>query len=83
MGDKAKTSIDKLDRPIGDRLLRYIWDDLASLENPRSKGKALKGSRFGDIWCYRRGDYRILASICDERVFVLVVDAGHRKEIYR
>ncbi|HJF13944.1 MAG TPA: type II toxin-antitoxin system RelE/ParE family toxin [Enteractinococcus helveticum] len=35
------------------------------------------------FWCYRVGDYRILVSIHDDELLVLVVDAEHRRQIYR
>lgn len=51
------------------------------LTNPRSSGKALAGDEA--LWHYRVGDYRILASISDEEVLVLVVAISHRSEISR
>ena len=50
--------------------------------NPGQQGKALKGLQ-REFWRFRVGDFRILAHIEDERVVVLVVKVGHRKEIYR
>ena len=35
------------------------------------------------LWRYRVGDYRIVASIEDDRFVVLVVTVGHRREVYR
>jgi mRNA interferase RelE/StbE len=52
-------------------------------ENPRTLGAALKGFRFGDLWKYRVGDYRIIARIEDELLLILVVRIGDRKEVYR
>jgi mRNA interferase RelE/StbE len=51
--------------------------------NPRSIGEALKGSKLGAFWKYRVGDYRIIASIEDDVLRVLVVRIGHRGEVYR
>jgi mRNA interferase RelE/StbE len=34
------------------------------------------------LWRYRVGDYRIVASIEDQRFVVLVVTVGHRREVY-
>ena len=50
---------------------------IAPLENPRSIGEALKGTEFGDLWKYRVGDYRIIASIEDKLVRILVVRIGN------
>jgi mRNA interferase RelE/StbE len=46
-------------------------------------GQALKGSELGDFWKYRVGDIRIIASIEDDRLVILVLRVGNRKEIYR
>ena len=50
---------------------------------PRSIGEALKGSTLGEFWKYRVGDYRIIASIEDRALCVLVVKIGNRREVYR
>ena len=46
-------------------------------------GQALKGSELGDFWKYRLGDIRIIASIEDELLVILVLRVGNRKEIYK
>src|SRR6266496_4115857 len=51
------------------------------LENPGSHGHALTG-RFSNLWRYRVGAYRIVCRIEDERLVVLVVGIGHRRDIY-
>lgn len=43
----------------------------------------MKGSRLGDFWKYRVGDYRIIAQINDGTVTILVVRIGHRGDVYR
>jgi mRNA interferase RelE/StbE len=53
------------------------------VEDLRSLGQALHGSRLGEFWRYRVGDYRLIAKIEDDRLVVLVLRVGHRKEIYR
>jgi mRNA interferase RelE/StbE len=65
------------------RILKYLLERVAKLENPRSIGKALQGSRFGELWRYRVGDFRIICKMEDDRLVVLVIRIGHRKEIYR
>lgn len=44
-------------------------------------GMTLRGGQH--LWRYRVGDYRIICSIEDQRVTVLVVDVAHRREVYR
>ncbi|MFN7025286.1 MAG: type II toxin-antitoxin system RelE family toxin [Pseudorhizobium sp.] len=61
----------------------YLEDRLATHENPRELGTALKGDALGLYWRYRVGDYRIICDIQDQRLVVLVIDVGHRREVCR
>ncbi len=79
----AERELDKLDAQHARRILRFLFDRVAHLENPRSIGEALTGSRLGDLWKYRVGDYRIISSIEDATLTILVVKIGDRKKIYR
>jgi len=56
---------------------------VSKLDVPRSIGKALRGSRLGEFWRYRVGDDRLICRIQDDRLAVLVLRIGHRKEVYR
>ena len=58
-------------------------NDFAKLDDPRSIGEALKGSKLGQFWKYRVGDYRIISSIEDGALCILVVSIGNRREVYR
>jgi len=79
----AERDLDKLDPQIARRILKFLYGRVAQLEDPRSIGEALKGSRLGEFWKYRVGDYRIISSIEDSAVRVLVVEIGNRREVYR
>jgi mRNA interferase RelE/StbE len=63
--------------------LRFLFERVAHLDDPRSIGEALKGSRFHTLWKYRVGDYRIITSIEDNVARILIVKIGDRKEVYR
>jgi mRNA interferase RelE/StbE len=80
---RAERELDAFDRQIGRRINRFLFERLAHLENPRSIGEALKGTELGDLWKYRVGDYRIIASIEDKLVRILIVRIGNRREVYR
>jgi mRNA interferase RelE/StbE len=80
---EAEREIAKLDRPIAQRIIRFMGSRVANLDNPRSIGEALAGSTWGDYWKYRVGDYRIIADIQDKKLLVQVVRLGNRREIYR
>jgi len=73
----------KLDAQQAKRILKFLHDRVAKLDDPRSIGEALHGSRLGEFWKYRVGDYRLICKIEDDRLVVLVLRVGHRKEIYR
>ncbi len=62
-------------------ILRYLRERIATEEDPRRFGHALTRELKG-LWRYRVGDYRIVASIEDERFVVLVVTVGRRREVY-
>ena len=64
-------------------ILKFLYERVSKLDDPRSIGQALHGSRLGEFWKYRVGDYRLICKIEDDRLFVLVLRVGHRKEIYR
>ena len=69
--------------PDGERrVLRYLRERIASSNDPRRFGHALTGDRKG-LWRYRVRDYRIVASVEDDRFVVLVVTVGHRRQVYR
>ena len=65
------------------RITDFLRTRVATLDDPRSLGEALKGSRLGDFWKYRVGDYRIICDIQDGKLIVLVVEIGHRSSVYR
>ena len=77
---RAKKQLKQLDRTVQKRITKFL-SELASLADPRSKGKSLVGNLMG-FWRYRVGDYGILCRIHDEELEILVVEVGHRKEIY-
>ncbi len=80
--DTAKGQLRKLDKPVAKRILDYMDQRIAELENPRSTGKALTGA-FGGLWRYRVGDCRVVCEIRDGELRVLVVLLGHRRDIYQ
>lgn len=78
----AKAQLRKLDKQTARRILDFMDQRIASLENPRSAGKALTGP-LGSLWRYRVGDCRVICDIQDGALRVLVVQLGHRRDVYR
>ncbi|MBO6279503.1 MAG: type II toxin-antitoxin system RelE/ParE family toxin [Pseudomonas sp.] len=79
----AERELGKLDPQVAKRILLFLHERVAHLDDPRSIGEALKGSRLGDFWKYRVGDYRLISSIEDGALRILVVKIGNRREVYR
>jgi mRNA interferase RelE/StbE len=79
--DTARKQLSKIGRTEVKRITAFLRERLQPMDDPRQIGLALKGA--GNLWRYRVGDYRIVASIEDEQVRVLVVRIGHRREVYR
>lgn len=79
----AVRDLDRLDPQAARQILVFLHERVATLDDPRSIGEALKGSKLGEFWKYRVGDYRIISSIEDGALRVLVVKVGNRREVYR
>ena len=78
---KALKEAKKLDRDARKKIVEYLEKRVLASQNPYQFGKPLKGNKAG-IWRYRVGNYRILCQIEENRLVVLVVAVGHRKDIY-
>lgn len=81
--DAAIKELAKLDKQIARRIIVFLRERVAVLDDPRSIGEALKGSKLGDLWKYRVGDYRIISNIEDGALRIVVVKIGNRREVYR
>ena len=79
--EAALKDLAKLDKQVARRIIAFLHERVSN--DPRSVGEALKGSKLGAFWKYRVGDYRIVASIEDGALRVLVVRVGNRQEVYR
>ena len=78
----ARTQLRKLDKQSARRIVDYMNERVAGLENPRNLGKALTGP-LGELWRYRVGDCRVICDIQDDALRVLVVRVGIRDKVYR
>ncbi len=80
---EAVKDLKKLDRSIQQRLIGFLKQRVATLDNPRAIGEALAGTKLGGYWKYRVGDWRIICDIQDRRIVVRVLRIGNRREVYR
>lgn len=79
----AERELSKLGHETRRHILRFLHERVAVLDDPRAIGEALKGSRLGEFWKYRVGEYRVIARIEDATVCIFVVRVGNRREVYR
>ena len=80
--ETARTQLRKLDKQMARRLVDYMNERIARLEDPRSLGTALTGP-MGGLWRYRVGDCRVICDVQDGALRVLVVRVGRRDTVYR
>ncbi len=81
--DASKKDLAKLDKQTARRITSFLRERVTELDDPRSIGEALKGSRLGSFWKYRLGDYRIITSIEDGALRILVIRVGNRRDVDR
>ncbi len=72
----------KLDKYTQRMIKSWICKNLVGCEDPRVHGKALSSSRKGQ-WRYRIGDYRLICDIQDEKLVILALCIGHRRDVYK
>ena len=75
--EPALKELKKLDKPIQKRIKDYM-DEVAKLEDPRSRGKILVENLSG-LWRYRVGDIRVVCEIKDAEILITVLRIADRK----
>ena len=78
----ALKELEKLDKPVEKRILKFLRERVQKLYDPRQIGASLQGPLIG-LWKYRVGDYRVICSHEDDQLVVLVLRVGHRREVYK
>ncbi|EUJ39568.1 addiction module antitoxin [Brochothrix campestris FSL F6-1037] len=78
----TKITKKKIDKHQARLILSWISKNLEGTDSPRIHGKGLVGNKSGQ-WRYRIGDYRLLANIDDDTITILVLEIGHRTEVYK
>lgn len=79
--DRARREIRKLDPKTQQEILRYLRERVAGPADPRQFGKPLRMNLAG-LWRYRVGNYRLICRIEEQRLVVLILKIGHRREVY-
>ena len=79
--ENAKKNLKKIDKHIAALIIGWLEKNIDGCSDPRVHGKGLTSNRSGQ-WRYRIGAYRAICEIQDNEVIVLVLEIGHRKNIY-
>jgi mRNA interferase RelE/StbE len=79
--DRARRELRKLDARMQQTILRYLRERIAVADDPRRFGKPLWKNLAG-LWRYRVGDYRLSCRLEENLLVVLVLQVGHRREVY-
>ena len=79
--ERAKKQLKKLDIHVSSLIIGWLEKNIEGCENPRIHGKGLVENKSGQ-WRYRIGDYRVICEIQDKEIIVLVLEIGHRRDIY-
>ena len=80
--NQADAQLQRLDRRTSERIVAYMRERVAVLDDPRQRGKALRHQLAGQ-WCYRVGNYRVICDIQDGSLHILVVWVDRRDKVYR
>lgn len=79
----AEKDLKKIDPQDARRITRFLRERVVPLDDPRTIGEPLHGPELGRFWKYRVGHFRIIASIEDGELAILIVRIGHRSKVYR
>lgn len=80
--NSAERALKKLDRQSARRIGDFIDTRLNGVEDPRETGKPLHGA-LSKYWAYRVGDYRLICELKDRVLVIVLVEIGHRSDVYR
>lgn len=80
--EKAIKQLKKIDKHTASLIIGWLEKNIDGCTNPRIHGKALVANKSGQ-WRYRIGNYRVICDIQDKKIIVLVLEIGHRRDIYK
>ena len=82
LSETAKRQLRKLDSSNAQVILRYLNRLVQETSDPRERGSGLRANLAG-LWRYRVGDYRVICSIEHHELVILVLQIGHRRDVYQ
>ena len=81
LSERFKKEFRKFDKYTQKMIRAWINKNLVGTENPRLHGKGLTANRSGQ-WRYQIGDYRLICNINDNKLIILALSVGHRRDVY-
>ena len=79
--ETAKKHLSKLDKYVARTIVSCMSKNVDNSESPRDHGKPLVSNLRGK-WRYRVGDYRLIYEIQDNRLLVLAISIGRRRDFH-
>ena len=79
---RAVKSLKRIDRPNQELILKFMTEKVANQPDPVSLAKKLSGN-LGDFYRFRLGDYRIVCEVQNQELIILILQIGHRQNIYQ
>lgn len=79
--DRARRELRKLSPETQQMILHYLRERICGSTDPRQFGKPLR-IKLAGLWRYGVGDYRLICRLEANRLVVLVLKVGHRREVY-
>lgn len=79
LAKRAEKNLDKLDKQTRERIIDFLYTKVKP--DPLKYREPLHGNRKG-LYKYRIGDYRVICEFKNSQLTILVVEIGHRREIY-
>lgn len=80
--EKAIKQLRKIDQKQVERIFDFFHNRISSLKDPHLIAEILKDAKFLGAIRYRIGDYRAICHIDYKSNLILVIEIGHRKDIY-
>lgn len=80
--DLAEANLLRLNKPERERILKFFRECVPNHPDPRHLAETLSGPLRG-LWRFRVGNYRAICDIQEGKLVVLVLEVGHRGDVYR
>lgn len=78
----ARKQFSKLGQADRSRVLKFLNERVVDHPDPRELARRLQG-KSDELWRFRVGDLRLIVRISKGLMTVVVIEIGHRREIYR